>query len=1247
MADTEGTQPTSSGSQAAVQMEDLIKVKKLFERHEGSVLTEHHFVQGMKEIFDYMHESLLTWWFTHINVDHAPVVSWHQFVQHLMEGSVDGGAAGIEKQFTLLPEQHGMATGPKRKVGQANRILCPAHGPLITTHEEGEIHLWSAKDYTYQWSLQQPSVSSISDACLMRDDGLLTVSTYDRVITIYNCNNWHPIRRFVGARKWSDLPPRLLQTQTGEKTGELEVLECLLLPEVLHPVTAIAGISRPFGAEWREYMLVAQQNGSVNLYSLANLHKHSFTVQRNSLAPEKRYNCHNDAISRLLWCEAVQGFITSSWDSRLYITELETGKRLRTLASDGHEKSVFFCEYSPQQKLIASCGADKDVLLWNPHMDYSVMRLSGHLCSVQSVAFNFEDHQLITLAADQTVKLWDLRVPRVLQTILEKSNVQYAAPLSAVACDTVQQRVVVASNYPQGLVMRKSLSTHGTIYTGHNDPLVGVAYSPEFDLVVTVDTRKAVVWSCRTGKRMIAFYIGKDPATTLHFDGTNDRLVVGYQTGGVAMWNFVCGQPIKRGKLICQEEVLALCQMTRADRHRQQVLVGAYRRSLVFWSDSEGVADPVNKVLRLDIDISCIALCPPLIVAVGTSDGSIIFYNCNSFQSTFVLRRPGTAAGRQMEMVDLDEQFEELQSKQEDTHRVRQFAPCGRSADNTVEAMVFLATRQVLVSVMGDGYIQFWDVKTGQLLLLYGAKYFRSQAMFVLASDKGNRFLFAADDQGLLYVYDVAAIPGPGTASQPSAFIRPRLTRSCMQLKHFFRAYRASVLSIEYLDQWELILTSCGDSNAISLWTINGGPVGQFGQATLWDLTQLPPLKPLGDVVGQRELLRDPFTYRLLKPQPKRSGYALKGPLLADLGGSHSSKFDPSPSSPGDAPMHRILDGLKLPHVPTTTSRPSCVAPDRVTFGSLLQGTPAGPLPDLTGQHHLHRINAPSTASSHRPEVHLVSEHSSHPVTEDFTSLKVPAMELEGSMRKDNRSVAHSETSDTKRSEPPTEEALAEGAEAPADGAPEEGDPRRWFERIARRLLGYAPSRQPLILVSLGTGLAAIDSKSNSVPVDPLSILTDPPPPMAPMPDEEAADATEPLPAEAPPSPPHSPSHAASDPQPEAVPAEGDPTFITAADDIQLAIPSEVPDPPATSDPPADAPAARPPSVPQPKAKAGAREPKAPPPKIAQWAERASSLLPLQKLAPVPVPSKAWASSVDPNSTKPEYTTSFLEFHTD
>ena len=62
----------------------------------------------------------------------------------------------------------------------------------------------------------------------------------------------------------------------------------------------------------------------------------------------------------------VQGFITSSWDKKLAITEVETGKKLRVL--EGHEKSIFWCDYNPKAHLIASCGADKGILIWNPLM---------------------------------------------------------------------------------------------------------------------------------------------------------------------------------------------------------------------------------------------------------------------------------------------------------------------------------------------------------------------------------------------------------------------------------------------------------------------------------------------------------------------------------------------------------------------------------------------------------------------------------------------------------------------------------------------------------------------------------------------------------------------------------------------------------------------------------------------------------------------------------------------------------------
>ena len=60
---------------------------------------------------------------------------------------------------------------------------------------------------------------------------------------------------------------------------------------------------------------------------------------------------------------------------------------------------------------------------------------------------------------------------------------------------------------------------------------------------------------------------------------------------------------------------------------------------------------------------------------------------------------------------------------------------------------------------MGDGYIHFWDVKNGELLLLYSAKYFQNQAMLLTCTDAANRYLFVSDDQGIVFIYDVQRLP--------------------------------------------------------------------------------------------------------------------------------------------------------------------------------------------------------------------------------------------------------------------------------------------------------------------------------------------------------------------------------------------------------------------------------------------------------------------------------------------------------
>ena len=108
------------------------------------------------------------------------------------------------------------------------------------------------------------------------------------------------------------------------------------------------------------------------------------------------------------------------------------------------------------------------------------MKLSGHLCSLVSVAFGAE-HQLISLASDESIKVWDLRMHKVIQHISEKVHQPHPLPLSALAFDTQKHQIVVASSAPQGLVLQGSLHVQGNVYTGHYETVIGAAYNVDFD----------------------------------------------------------------------------------------------------------------------------------------------------------------------------------------------------------------------------------------------------------------------------------------------------------------------------------------------------------------------------------------------------------------------------------------------------------------------------------------------------------------------------------------------------------------------------------------------------------------------------------------------------------------------------------------------------------------------------------------------------------------------------------------------
>ncbi|XP_053259301.1 WD repeat-containing protein on Y chromosome-like [Podarcis raffonei] len=126
---------------------------------------------------------------------------------------------------------------------------------------------------------------------------------------------------------------------------------------------------------------------------------------------------------------------------------------------------------------------------------------------------------------------------------------------------------------------------------------------------------------------------------------------------------------------------------------------------------------------------------------------------------------------------------------------------------------------------MALGYIAFWNIYgRGRLFAYFSSSRERSTVSDVAVDDK-DFLLYAGDQLGFLYIWNIAEYAINGPEAKPPVLL------------HSWNTHNCSITSISLMNEHQLLLTTSLDYNA-KLWSLKGEYIGTFGQREPWNIKE-------------------------------------------------------------------------------------------------------------------------------------------------------------------------------------------------------------------------------------------------------------------------------------------------------------------------------------------------------------------------------------------------------------------------
>lgn len=214
----------------------------------------------------------------------------------------------------------------------------------------------------------------------------------------------------------------------------------------------------------------------------------------------------------------------------------------RRFRHDGY--SVLGAAYSPNGSILATCGGDNLIRLWDAGTGKELRRLDGHINTPSNLAFSPHGKLLASGSEDNKVQLWDIATGKLLRTFkLEGASfsVIFMRDGKTLATSSADKRIRLWD-----VATGKSSRT----LEGHTEGDILLVLSPDGKLLASAGCRDGTIclWDVATGKKVRECGRCLDKIHCLRFAPDGKTLATSGEKGAIQLWNVTTGAEVRRWK---------------------------------------------------------------------------------------------------------------------------------------------------------------------------------------------------------------------------------------------------------------------------------------------------------------------------------------------------------------------------------------------------------------------------------------------------------------------------------------------------------------------------------------------------------------------------------------------------------------------------------------------------------------------------------------------------------------------------